>query len=262
MAMLGFIGCGKMGCALIGSILKNTDYNIIGSDRSAECLKTVKNQFKIKTTMDNKELAKKSSIIFLSVKPQDMKSVLAEIKSEIKNQLIVSIAAGIPLKKITALLDYNKVIRVMPNTSCLVGAMAAGYSLGKDVTKAEAETIKQILNSAGIAFEVEEKHLDAITALSGSGPAFFAAFIKSFADAAAKDGLPKEIAVKLACQTALGTGKLLLEKNMPPEELIAMVSSPNGTTVAGLHVLEKNKLAKLLAETYQAAVQRSRELGK
>lgn len=262
MATIGFIGCGKMGCALIGSILKNTDHNIIGSDRSEEYLKAVKNQFKIQTTTDNKELAKMSGIIFLAVKPQDMNTVLAKIKPRIKNQLIVSIAAGIPIKTITSALQYNKVIRVMPNTPCLVGAMAAGYSLGKDVTKAEAAAIKEILNHAGIAFEVDEKHLDAITALSGSGPAFFAAFIKHFADAAAEDGLPKEIALKLACQTALGTGKLLLEKNMLPEELIAMVSSPGGTTVAGLHVFEKNKIESIIAHAYKAAAQRSRELGK
>ncbi|MBI4153040.1 pyrroline-5-carboxylate reductase, partial [Candidatus Woesearchaeota archaeon] len=259
---IGFIGCGKMGCALISSILKNTPYHIIGSDRSEECLKTVKSQLKIQTTTDNKELAKKSSIIFLSVKPQDMNQVLKEIKQELKNQLIVSIAAGITIKTITAALKYDKVIRVMPNTPCLVGEMAAGYSCGKAVTKDEAEAIKQILSNAGMAFEVEEKHLDAITALSGSGPAFFAAFIKSFADAAAEEGLPKAIAVKLACQTALGTGKLLLEKNMQPEELIAMVSSPGGTTVAGLHVLEKNRMDSILAQAYKAAVQRSRELGK
>ena len=262
MATIGFIGCGKMGCALIGSILKNTDHKIIGSDRSEEYLKTVKNQFKIQTTTDNKELAKKSGIIFLSVKPQDMNTILAEIKPIVKKQLIVSIAAGIPIKTITTALNYNKVIRVMPNTPCLVGAMAAGYSIGKDVTKAEAGTIKEILSNAGMAVEVEEKHLDAITALSGSGPAFFAEFIRHFVNAAAEDGLPKEIALKLACQTALGTGKLLLEKNMLPEELIAMVSSPNGTTVAGLNVLEKMKIDSIIAHAYKAAVQRSRELGK
>ena len=251
-----------MGYALISSIIKNTDHTIIGSDRSEEYLKTIKNKLKIQTTTDNTELAKKSSIIFLSVKPQDMNNVLAEIKPVIKNQLIVSIAAGIPIKTITAALKYDKVIRVMPNIPCLVGEMAAGYSLGNDVTKAEAGKIKKLLGNAGMAFEVDEKHLDAITALSGSGPAFFAAFIKYLADAATEDGLPKEIALKLACQTALGTGKLLLDKNMQPEELIAMVSSSGGTTVAGLHVLEKNKVENILAQAYKAAVQRSRELGK
>ncbi len=257
MATIGFIGCGKMGCALMSSIIKNTTHKIIGSDKSEEYLKTIK--LNIRTTTDNKELAKRSQIIFLAVKPQDMSAVLKEIKPEIKNQLIVSIAAGIPMRKISVALNHNKIIRVMPNTPCLVGAMAAGYSVG-DVSQKESQEIKKILSSAGIAFEVDEEHLDAITALSGSGPAFFAAFIQHFTDAAAKDGLPKDIALKLACQTALGTGKLLLEKNMLPEELIAMVASPGGTTVAGLDVLKKNKFDAILTQTYKAAVQRSREL--
>ena len=259
MATIGFIGCGKMGCALISSILKSTNHKIIGSDKSEEYLKNIKKELKIQTTTDNKELAKRSQIIFLAVKPQDMNAVLKEIKPEIKNQLIVSIAAGIPMRKISVALNHNKIIRVMPNTPCLVGAMAAGYSVG-DVSQKESQEIKKILSSAGIAFEVDEEHLDAITALSGSGPAFFAAFIRHFTDAAAKDGLPKDIALKLACQTALGTGKLLLEKNMLPEELIAMVASPGGTTVAGLDVLKKNKFDAILTQTYKAAVQRSREL--
>lgn len=262
MATIGFIGCGKMGCALISSILKNTNYKLLGADNSEEYLQTIKKKLNIQTTTNNNELAKKSDIIFLSVKPQDMNKVLTEIRPSIRNQLIVSIAAGIPMKKITTALDYNKVIRVMPNTPCLVGAMAAGYSIGEDVTKKESTIIRDILNSAGIAFEVDEKHLDAITALSGSGPAFFATFIKSFVNAAVSDGLDKEIAFKLACQTALGTGKLLLEKNMQPNELIAMVASPGGTTVAGLDMLSKNNIGLILSETYKAAAKRSRELGK
>ncbi len=261
---LAFIGTGKMATALISCIYnKKFVKSIIASSRNNKNLIELKKQFnKIKTTNDNKEAVKNSGIIFICIKPQDIDVVLNEIKSVLKNQLIVSIAAGIRLKYLESVLKNKRVIRVMPNINCLVGEMSAGFSAGKLATKEDINNVSKILNSAGVAFLLEEELLDAVTAISGSGPAFFAYFIKAFEEAGIKNGLAKEIAFKLAAQTALGTGKLLMKKNISPDELIDMVSSKKGTTVAGMKVLEKHKIKKILIKTINSAVKRSKELGK
>ena len=218
--------------------------------------------FKIKTTTDNKEAARNSDIVFICVKPQDIDAVLDEIKDVVKNQLIVSIAAGIRLKHLENKLKNKRIIRVMPNINCIAGEMAAGFSAGKYATKEDIKNVSGILNSAGIAFFMKEDLLDAVTGISGSGPAFFAYFIDAFVKAGVKNGLPRETAFKLACQTALGTGRLLMEKNLSPDKLIAMVASKKGTTVAGLDVLKKHKAKNILIKTIDAAVKRSKELGR
>ena len=259
---IGFIGAGNMASALIESIIKAglvSPENIIASDRNKEKLEKLKKNINIAITQSNKEVAQNSDILFLCVKPKDFDGLLEEIKDIAKNKLIVSIAAGIKLKKIESKLD-SRVIRVMPNTPCIVGEMAAGFSLGKKSTKKDAEIIKNILTSAGKAFLLKEDMLDVVTALSGSGPAFFAFFIDEFAKAAIKNGLDKDIAFQLAAQTCLGTGKLLLEKNIKPDELIKMVASKGGTTEAGLKVLKKS--TKLLEKTFNAALKKSKGLGK
>lgn len=260
---IAFIGAGKMAAALISCIYKsNISKSIIASDRNDKNLADIKKQFKIKTLKNNKEAVKNSDIVFICVKPQDIDNVLNEIKDTIKNQLVVSIAAGIRLGYLESKLGNKRIIRAMPNINCLAGEMAAGFSAGRHATKKDINAVSKILNSAGIAFLLKEDLLDAVTAVSGSGPAFFAYFIKAFEEAGIKNKLPKEVASKLAVQTALGTGKLLMEKNLPPEELIAMVASKKGTTIAGLNVLKKHKARDILIKTINAAVKRSRELGK
>lgn len=260
---ISFIGAGKMATALISCIYKNNiSKSIIASGRNDKSLADIKNQFRIRIAKDNKEAVKNSNIVFICVKPQDIDNVLNEIKDAIKNQLIVSIAAGIKIKHFENRLGRKRIIRVMPNVNCLVGEMAAGFSAGKYATKKDINAVSEILNSAGISFLLKEDLLDAVTAVSGSGPAFFAYFIKAFEDAGVKNGLPKEVAYKLAVQTALGTGRLLMEKNLSPEELIAMVASKKGTTIAGLGVLKKHKVRNILIKAVNAAVKRSMELGK
>lgn len=260
---LSFIGAGKMASALISCIYKNKlAKSITASDKNDENLRKIKKGFRIKTTTNNKEAVKNSDIVFICVKPKDIDDVLNEIKDTVKNQLIVSIAAGIKLKYLESKLKNKRIIRVMPNINCIAGEMAAGFSAGRHATKEDISSISEILNSAGIAFPLKENLLDAVTAVSGSGPAFFAYFIKAFEEAGIKNGLPKEIAFKLAAQTALGTGKLLMEKNLPPEELIKMAASKKGTTEAGLRILKKYKVNYILMKTIDAAVKRSKELGK
>jgi len=263
MKTTAFIGTGRMAAALISCICKSSiSRNIIASDKNNINLARIKKQFKIKTTTDNKEAARNSDIVFICVKPQDIDAVLDEIKDVVKNQLIVSIAAGIRLKHLENKLKNKRIIRVMPNINCIAGEMAAGFSAGKYATKEDIKNVSGILNSAGIAFFMKEDLLDAVTGISGSGPAFFAYFIDAFVKAGVKNGLPRETAFKLACQTALGTGKLLMEKNLIPEEMIGMVASKKGTTIAGLSILKKHKVKDILIKTIDAAVKRSEELGK
>lgn len=262
---IGFIGAGKMAEALIKALIEKKivrAVNIIASDISSARLAKIKKQTGINTAKNNKEVVKKSDVVFLAVKPQNMNSVLDEIKKIVrKEQMIVSIAAGIKLKTIEKKLNA-KIVRVMPNTPCLVGEMAAGFSVGKKVTNSEKIIVDEILNSAGKAFLLTEKQLDAVTALSGSGPAFFAYFTDAMAKAAIKQGLNKDAAYELAFQTCKGTGKLLQETGLAPEELIKMVASPKGTTEAGLKVLNNSQIKKILQKTINAAVKRSKELGK
>jgi pyrroline-5-carboxylate reductase len=263
MAKIGFIGTGKMAEALIKAILKvDLADGIIGSDKSEERLRHIKEKAKIGVTANNREVVKECDIVFLSVKPQDMKQVLEEIKDEVREQLIVSIAAGIKISYIASIIGDKKIARVMPNTPCLVGEMAAGFCVNGNLDEDEKAFISKILNAAGKAFLLKEEQLDAVTALSGSGPAFTAYIIKAMADAGVKQGLSKEVALELAIQTVKGTGKLLQETGMGPEELIEIVSSPGGTTIAGRNVLEKSDLREILMKTIEAAAERSRELGK
>jgi len=221
-----------------------------------------KNRHRLAFSTDLRRAIKESDIVFICVKPQDIDAVLDEIKDVVKNQLIVSIAAGIRLKHLENKLKNKRIIRVMPNINCIAGEMAAGFSAGKYATKEDIKNVSGILNSAGIAFFMKEDLLDAVTGISGSGPAFFAYFIDAFVKAGVKNGLPRETVFKLACQTALGTGRLLMEKNLSPDKLIAMVASKKGTTVAGLDVLKKHKAKNILIKTIDAAVKRSKELGR
>lgn len=263
MHKIGFIGAGNMAFALAKAIKKaKLAKTIIVSDINKERLDFVKKQIKINTTKDNKEVIKKSDIIFLAVKPQVIDRVLDEIKNEVKDQLIISIVAGIKLKKLESKLKNKKIIRVMPNTPCLVGEMAAGFAVGKKVTDKEIKIVEEILNSAGKAFYLKEELLDAVTGLSGSGPAFIARLIEALIEGGIKSGLNKDIATELALQTCLGTAKLLIESGMTPDELVKMVSSPGGTTVAGREILENSDVKDILIKTIKRATERSKELGK
>jgi len=263
MARLAFIGTGKMATALISSIYKNNlAKEITASDHNEDNLRKIKSKFKVKTTNDNKEAVRNSDIVFICVKPQNIDEVLNEIKKETKNQLVVSIAAGIKIRHIESLLKKTRVIRVMPNINCLVGEMAAGFSKGKYATKDDVYEVSKLLKASGIAFEIHEEWIDALSVVSGCGPAFFAYFMKAIADSGIKNGLKKDVAYTLAAKTMLGTGKLLIEMNLSPDELIDMVASKKGVTVEGLKVLDKKKVKNILKEMFDAALKRSKELGK
>ena len=250
-----------MAIALIRSI-KSANYHIMSSDKDKNKLSKAKNELKIEAA-SNRDLAKKSNIVFLCAKPKDIREILEEIKDLVENKIIVSIAAGVKISSIEKIIGKNKkIVRVMPNISCIVGEMAAAYSFNKNISEEDKTIIHEILNKAGLAIEMEEEKMDSVTALSGSGPAFVAYLIQNFAEAGEKQGLKKEVAYKLALQTFFGAGKLLKQTKINPEELIKMVSSPEGTTVAGLKILENSDIKKIIDKTIEAAVKRSKELGK
>ncbi|MBI2138460.1 pyrroline-5-carboxylate reductase [Candidatus Woesearchaeota archaeon] len=263
---LGFIGAGKMASALITAIRNSgISCSITVSDRKRAKLGLLRRKAGIIPASSNSEVARKSDIIFLCMKPQDIDAVLDDLGSSDqfrlpKKKLIVSIAAGIRIGRISKKLPQAGIIRVMPNTPCIAGEMAAGFSAGKNVSRKSIAAVSRILNSAGKAFLLPEHCLDAVTAVSGSGPAFFAYLFGLFIHAGRKYGLPKKAARELVLQTAKGTAILLEKTGMEPEELISMVSSPNGTTVAGRKVLEHPYTSRLIRDTVAAAVRRSGEL--
>jgi len=263
MQKIGFIGTGNMATALIRSIESADNYAILSSDKNHDILSKAKNELNIKTTDNNKDLVEKSEIIFLCIKPKDINYVLEEIKESIKDKIIVSIVAGININSIKKIIGKDKkIVRVMPNINCIIGEMAAAYAINKNIKNDERERIHEILNTAGLAIEVNEGKMDSITALSGSGPAFVAYLLDCFVQAGEKQGLNEEVAYKLALQTFFGTSKLLKQKNIHPDELIKRVSSPHGTTIAGLQVLNESEIKKIIDKTLTAAVNRSKELGK
>ena len=264
---IGFIGGGKMGEALINGILRaglSSSDKIMVSDVDKKRLQILEKEAGIKTTQDNKKITSDSDIIILAVKPNMMGSVLDELNSEITSKhLIISIAAGIPLSFIESSLNKGcRAIRVMPNTPCLVGETAAGYVLGKKATRNDGKLVGQLLDAVGKSFLLDEKYLDAVTGLSGSGPAFIYVVIEALADGGIKMGLPRDVAITLAAQTAFGAAKMVLESGTHIGHLRDSVASPGGTTIEGLHALEKGGIRNALIDAVEAATKKSKSLGK
>ncbi len=264
---IGFIGGGKMGEALVKGVLRaklSSAGKIIVSDVDKKRCQILEKATGIKTTQENKKVTSGSDIIILAIKPNVMGDILEELKNDITpKHLVVSIAAGIPLNFIESVLNEGcRIVRVMPNTPCLVGETAAGYALGKNATRGDGKLVGEILNAVGKSYLLEEKHLDAVTGLSGSGPAFVYTVIEALSDGGVKMGLPRDISTKLAAQTVLGAAKMVLETGMHIGVLRDFVTSPGGTTIAGLHALEKGGIRNALINAVEAATKKSKRLGK
>lgn len=264
---IGFIGTGRMAVALARGILHagvcDAD-QIIGSDVSPQYLQHFADVCNVRTVPDNMAVMDQSTTVFLSVKPQNMTEVLKEIHHQVKpDHLLVSIAAGVPIHRFTEVLgDHCRVVRVMPNTPCLVGASASAFCLGGGATEEDGKWVEQLLAAVGIAVRVPESMLDAVTGLSGSGPAYAYQIIEALSDGGVNMGLPRDIATRLAAQTLLGAAKMVLETGEHPGQLKDAVASPGGTTIAGLHVLESAGLRGTMMDAVKAATLRSQELGK
>jgi pyrroline-5-carboxylate reductase len=264
---LGLIGAGKMGEALLRCILKAglvKPESLFISDISKERCKALEKELRVKVARDNLEVAQRSEVILLAVKPNEVGEVLRQIKEDVRPErhLLISIAAGITTTFLEGCLkEGSRVIRVMPNAACMVGEAATGYSPGKNATTQDRELAGKILDSMGRSFLLEERHLDAVTGLSGSGPAYAAVIIEALSDGGVKMGLPRDVSTKLAAQTLLGTAKMVLEGSYQTTQIKEIVTSPGGTTIEGLHAIEKGSLRACLIEAVEAATLKSRSLG-
>ncbi len=263
---IGFLGAGKMAMALGKGFIKA---GLVRSDGllASDPLEGARNSFAkevgAKTTVANPEVVKFAEVIFLAVKPDQAASLLADIRGHFtEKHLLISIAAGVPLAKLEgALPNGARVIRVMPNTPALVGASASAFALGKAASAQDGELAQRLFSSVGIAYQVKESLLDAVTGLSGSGPAYVFLMIEALSDGGVAAGLPRDIATKLAAQTLFGSAKMLLETGLHPASLKDMVTSPGGTTIEGLHELEKGKVRGALINAVRAATEKSKKLG-
>ena len=262
---LGIIGCGKMGSALVkGAIRENAidGQKVIAIDLIPEMAQKLSKEIGASIAKTNDELIENSDAILLCVKPQNMISLTNSFTKERSSKLFISIAAGIKIDDLEkSFKNDDRIIRVMPNTPALIGQGASAQSRGKNATESDAQFVSNLLNAVGITIEVPENQLDAVTGLSGSGPAYIYTVIEALADGGVLVGLPKEKALKLAAKTVIGAAEMVMKSDEHPAKLRDQVASPGGTTIAGLAALESGKLRSTLIEAVKAATKRSEELG-
>ena len=264
---VGFLGAGQMATALALGWAKVGLLDVARS-RASDPYPDARGKFEkatgIKALSANEDVAAGCDVLVLAVKPQIMSSVLDELRGAVgPGHLVISIAAGVTLRTLADGLKPNvRLARVMPNTPCLVGASASGYTAGATATAEDVDLVGKLFGAVGKAYRVAEPLLDAVTGLSGSGPAFVYAFIEALADGGVKCGLPRDVAQALAAQTVLGAAKMVLESGQHPGALKDAVASPGGTTIAGLHALERASFRAAAMDAVDAATRRAQELGK
>ena len=265
---IGFLGAGNMAAALIRGLVGNgfPSERILASAPRQERLDELRTTFgPLVTTVDNCELVAQSDIIVIAVKPQILGRVLTEVAPAVggdREPLFISVAAGVPIKAIEANLGArSRVIRAMPNTPARIGAGATAISAGPHCDDNDVARARAIFDAVGITITVGEEQLDAVTGLSGSGPAYIFLILEALADAGVKVGLSRRNAQRLAAQTVMGSAKLLLDTDGHPGQLKDMVTSPGGTAIVGLHTLEQGGLRTTLINAVESATARARELG-
>jgi pyrroline-5-carboxylate reductase len=262
---IGFLGAGNMAEALLRGLLRgHADAGrILASGPRAERMKDLSDRYGIETTRDNVALVERAEIVVLAVKPQIMRRVLDQVADRLRpDALLVSIAAGIPVAAIESRLrPGTRVVRAMPNTPALVDAGATAIAAGGHATPDDLEAARAIFDAVGVTVVLDEGQLDAVTGLSGSGPAYIFLILEALSDAGVKVGLSRRTSTLLAAQTMLGSAKLLLETGEHPGQLKDMVTSPGGTAITGLHTLEHGGLRTTLMDAVEAATKRSHELG-
>jgi pyrroline-5-carboxylate reductase len=260
---IGFIGTGNMGNALITRLSKNIKKeNIICFDIDRSKLEQLKSVAGINSEDSLKNLAEKSDIILLAIKPDIIKSVLLEIKTYLNNKTIISIAAGISTGYITEIIGSEQnIIRVMPNTPAMIGEGMSVISPGKNTDEKSLKIAEEIFSYVGRVQILPEKHMDAVTAVSGSGPAYVFTFIQAMIDGGVKAGLPRNEASLLAAQTVLGAARMVIESQSDPISLRGKVTSPGGTTIDAVHILERSGFSGIIMDAIEAAKIKSEKLG-
>lgn len=260
-----FLGAGQMAEALIRGVLRAglvQPGQITATDIRSERLDYLRGDLGIQTSSDNLAALPSGRLIVIAVKPQDAGGLLGQIAPAMSSeQTLVSIAAGVTLKQLEGLPPPRRVVRVMPNTPALIGAGMAAVAPGTRATTEDTELVLRLMGSVGQAVKLPEYQLDAVTALSASGPAFVALFVEGLIDAGVRVGLPRDVATTLTLQTVLGTTRMMMDTARHPALMKEMVTSPGGTTIAGLHALERGGLRGALMDAILAATERSRELG-
>lgn len=263
---IGFIGGGNMAGALIRGLLSShatTAAMVRASDVHEERREELRAKYGIETTEDNSDVAEWADVIVIAVKPQIVDRILGPIAAGVRDgDLVVSIAAGVPIEAIEARMPAGtRVIRTMPNTAAIALAGATAIAPGTHAEKSDVEVAKSLFSAVGRCVVLDESLLDAVTGLSGSGPAYVMLMIEALADGGVKVGLGRDVALLLAAQTVYGAAKLQLETGEHPGRLKDMVTSPGGTAIAGLHTLEAGGLRRTLIDAVEAAAKRSAELG-
>mgnify|MGYP000646358798 CR=1 FL=1 len=284
MSKLFFLGAGKMATAIAGGIVKAEVFQkaeLAAFDVSPKAA----DEFEQKTGVrcywggadsllfrgkDGAEecggalrkIVEQADAVLLAVKPQVLASALEPLAGCLAGKPVISIVAGVPIDRLAGLTGSGRIVRVMPNTPALVGEGAAGYSLAPEAQAADGELANRILSAVGVAMQVDEKYLTAVTALSGSGPAYVFEFIRALSDGGVAEGLPRDVATKLAIQTVLGSAAMAKETGIHPAILKDQVTSPGGTTIRALEVLEDRAFAGAVIAAVRACARRSEELGK
>ncbi len=260
---IGVIGVGNMGTALIrgwlnaGLIQPN---EILIADRETEKVESLRREYGLQAA-DNRQVAMQAEIVLLAVKPQVIPEVMAQLQSQLDgSRLVISIAAGVPLHLMSEMLPLARLVRVMPNTPTLIQAGMAAVARGPRAEDQDLELVCRLFDAVGRSVVVDEKLMDAVTGLSGSGPAYVFLFLEAMADGGVKMGLPRQTALLLAAQTILGAASLFLETREHPGSLKDMVTSPGGTTIAGLHALEVGGFRGLVMNAVESASKRSSAL--
>lgn len=264
---IGFIGAGRMATALARGLIQAgfaPRDGVCASDVNQAALSQFAESTQARTVATNSEVMTGSDIVVLAVKPQQMAAVLADVRDAVRaDHLVVSIAAGVRLSTLGETLGTScRLVRVMPNTPCLVGSGASAFARGGSASEADAALVAQMLSTVGLAVEVPEAQLDAVTGLSGSGPAYVYQIVEALSDGGVRVGLARDVATRLAAQTLLGAARMVLESGEHPGDLKDAVTSPGGTTIAGLHALERGGLRATLMNAVEAATVRSQELGR
>lgn len=261
----GFIGAGRMASALVRGMIRAgvaSPDRIMAADPLETCRTELARAAEIETTASNRAVAQRSDVLVLAIKPQNMTEAFGELKPAIgSHHLLVSIAAGVAIETMGRALGADpKIVRVMPNTPALLGAGASAFAMGPNTSEGDEAIVRALLESVGLAVRVPEAQLDAVTGLSGSGPAFVYLIIEALSDGGVRAGLPRDVATTLAAQTVLGGARMVLETGLHPGALKDQVTSPGGTTIAGLHALERAGVRGALIDAVEAAARRSAEL--
>jgi len=254
------IGAGMMGSAIIKSLVKGGyKGQITAVDIAVEKLKDLE-QLGVKVSSDNRKSVDDADIVFVIVKPGDVEKVLEEVCKEIKGKLLISVAATVPLKFLQKYAPESRVVRIMPNLCAMVQASYTAYCVGDNVTAEDKEKVKTLLNMMGICNEVEEKYMDAITAVSGSGPGYLSIIIEALSYAGLRVGLPRNIALTCAAQTVMGTGKLVIDLHEDPAKIKDMTTTPGGTTIEAIYQIEQSQIRPAMIRAIEEATKKSQAI--